>query len=144
MPKSELVRLIKRLSVLMNQRIDDVLKIHGMARSQFQVLYFINKSISLPQKDLLESLAVEPATLSGLIDTLENKGLVKRSVLASDKRSKNIELTKLGKKTIASIPHPGLIIENIMFKDVKESDKNNFKKTIIKVIENLEVSELTK
>ena len=31
-----------------------------------------------------------------------------------------------------------------MFKDVKESDKNNFKKTIIKVIENLEVSELTK
>lgn len=144
MPKAELVHSIKRLSVLMNQRIDDILKAHGMARSQFQVLYLINKSGKLTQKKLLEILKVEPATLSGLIGTLEHKDFVKRSITDKDRRSKSLELTKSGYEIIAKIPHPGLLVEASMFRDVSNSDKKAFKRICAKVIENLEPSDLTK
>lgn len=137
MPKAELVHSIKRLSVLMNQRIDDVLKKHDIARSQFQILYLINQSESLTQKELLETLKVEPATLSGLIDTLVNKGFVKRTV-AIDKRSRKLELSLEGKKAIANIPHPGVLIEKAMTKDISTSDKKLFKQIINRVIKNLE------
>ncbi|MGH7238531.1 MAG: MarR family winged helix-turn-helix transcriptional regulator [Candidatus Saccharimonadales bacterium] len=144
MSKAELVHSIKRLSVLMNRRIDDVLKAHGMARSQFQVLYLINKSGRLTQKQLLESLEVEPATLSGLIDTLESKDLVKRSVVVDDKRSKSLELTKSGQNIIAKIPHPGVIVEANMFRGVSTSDKNTFQLICSQLIRNLEANDLTK
>ena len=137
MPKAELVHLIKRLSVLMNQHIDDVLKKHDIARSQFQILYLINKSKSITQRELLEILKVEPATLSGLVDTLESKGFVKRT-LALDKRSKKLKLSPAGQKAITNIPHPGVLIETTMMKGIRTSDKKLFKQIINRVIENLE------
>jgi DNA-binding MarR family transcriptional regulator len=142
--QAEFVRLIKRLSNLMNQRIDDVLKAHGMARSQFQVLYVINKSGSLTQKQLLETLNVEPATLSGLIDTLETKRLVKRSIAASDKRSKKLALTRSGQKIVDGIPHPGRLIEKSMLKGVSDPDRKVFEKVCTKLIDNLQSEILTK
>jgi|SRR5579884_2460293 len=143
MPKAELVHLVKRMSVLMNQSIDEVLKAQGMARSQFQVLYLINKSGRLTQKQLLESLEVEPATLSGLIDTLENKSLLRRSIAVHDKRSKILELTKAGRRIIAEIPHPGLQVEATMFKDFKTKDIKAFERICSQVIKNLEPNNLT-
>lgn len=143
-PKAETVYLIRRLSSLMNQRIDEVLKAYGMARSQFQVLYLINESGSLTQKELLEVLRVEPATLSGLIDTLEHKEFVKRSTITSDKRSKKLELTTAGRNIVTSIPHPGLLVEATMFEGIKKSDREIFKQVTARMIINLESNELTK
>ncbi len=127
----------------MNQSIDEVLKTHGMARSQFQVLYLVNTSGSLTQKQLLDTLKVEPATLSGVIDTLENKGLITRSIATDDRRSRTLELTETGRIAVTDIPHPGILVETKMFKGLSAEDKKIFKRITTRLIDNLEVHEGT-
>ncbi|MGH7240159.1 MAG: MarR family winged helix-turn-helix transcriptional regulator [Candidatus Saccharimonadales bacterium] len=121
----------------MNQRVDDVLRGYGMARSQFQALFWLERSSPLTQKELLGKMNIEPATLSGLIDTLEAKGYARRKPSNNDKRSKLIELTAAGKAVVERIPHPGLIVESVMFKDFSERDKQAYRQIVEKIIDNL-------
>src|ERR1700733_4252581 len=99
----ELVALIKRLAVLLYQNIDVRLKPYGLARTQYAVLKHVGEAGDLPTSELLAKLQVEPATLSGLIDTLEAKGLVVRVEHVRDKRRKDIRLTTAGRKLLDTI-----------------------------------------
>ncbi|MCL4357301.1 MarR family transcriptional regulator [Patescibacteria group bacterium] len=136
--EAETIYLIKRLNNLVNHHIDELLKEYGMARSQFQVLYLISESGSLNQKDLLEQMQIEPATLTGLLDTLEGKRYIRRSSFIKDKRSNIVQLTKSGKEILRRIPHPGVYVQSMMFNGVNESDHKAFQKNVSQIIKNLE------
>ncbi len=136
--ESNVVRNIKRLYILMNYHIDEELKSYGLARSQFQVLRFIHKKTQLSQKDLQKAMQIEPATLTGIIGTLERKGLVKRAVNKTDKRSNILQLTSKGKRLRESIPSINSIIERKMFRDITETDRKQMLKLIGIIIQNLE------
>ena len=132
-----IVRKIKHLYLLMNYHIDEELKSCGLARSQFQVINFIYKTRKLPQKDLQEMMQVEPATLTGIIDTLEKKSLLARVENKTDKRSNTLQLTQKGKKLRESIPSINAIIERKMFQAITENDKKQTLNIIEKIIQNL-------
>ncbi len=138
MSKSEYIYTIKRVNSLMNQAIDDILKNYGLARSQYQVLYFIANSKNINQKKIIEKMKIEAATLSGLVDTLESKRYIKRTQLKEDKRSHKLELTSQGKKLMTEIKHPGLVIEKSMFKNISSNHIKLFKSIMISIINNLE------
>lgn len=138
MNKAEFIHLIKRLNVVMNQSIDDILKKYGLARSQYQVLYYIANSKNINQKLILEKMKIEPATLSGLVDTLENKNYIKKSQTKEDKRSYELELTPEGKNLVNKIKHPGKVVERIMFKSIDSNHKKIFKSLVITMTNNLE------
>lgn len=136
---AESVRLIKRLYILMNQHIDDILKAHGMARSQFQVLFHIRKNGELTQKELQNIMHVEPATLSGLTDVLERKGWLERKAHPSDGRARLLQLTKSGEKILQDIPHPALAVEKRMLTGMSAKEKVNFNNILQQIIQNLEI-----
>ncbi|MCL4358085.1 MarR family transcriptional regulator [Patescibacteria group bacterium] len=138
--KAETIYLIKRLNNLVNHHIDELLKEYGMARSQFQVLYLISESGSLNQKNLLEHMQIEPATLTGLLDTLEAKRYIRRSLIIKDKRSNIVQLTKSGRDILRRIPHPGVYVQTVMFNSVSEADRKAFYKIVSHIINNLEHS----
>jgi DNA-binding MarR family transcriptional regulator len=133
-----IIRSIKRLYLLMNKHIEDELKLYGLARSQFQVIYFIDKSGSLSQKELQQVMQVEPATLTVIIDGLEKKGLLKRAENTTDKRSNVLQLTTEGEKLRKKIPLLHEIIEKRMFRDFSENKKKIGTKLIREMIQNLE------
>lgn len=136
--RAETIYLIKRLNNLVNHHIDELLKEYGMARSQFQVLYLISESGSLNQKVLLEQMQIEPATLTGLLDTLEAKHYIKRSLFIKDRRSNVVQLTKNGKEILQRIPHPGVYVQSMMFSGVSELDFKAYRKITKRIINNLE------
>ena len=137
-PEQNVVRSVKRLYLLMNRHIDDVLKHYGLARSQFQVLYFTNKAQSLTQKELLEVMQIEPATLTVIIDGLVKKGLLERTENIKDKRSKLLRLTQQGEQLRKRIPSLHEIIERRMFQSISENEKKQAIKLINQIIHNLE------
>ena len=112
------VKQIKRLYLLMNKHIERELKKYGLARSQFQVLYHIYQASKLTQKELQQTMQVEPATLTVIIDGLAKKGLLKRSENTSDKRSNFVVLTAKGKKLREKVPSLPEIIEKEMFASI--------------------------
>jgi len=119
---SELVSLIKRLAALLHQNIDLRLKPYGLARTQYVVLWNLGNEGNLPMSELLTRLQVEPATLSGIIDALEAKGLVSRIENTTDKRRKDVRLTEAGHKLVESIPPPGPTIEKILRENINPED----------------------
>ena len=134
----ELVALIKRLAALLHQNIDAKLKPYGLARTQYIILRNLYDAGTLPTGSLLEKLQVEPATLSGLIDTLEAKGLVVRVEHVEDKRRKDVQLTDAGRVTVDTIPPPGPVMEQVLRQEVNPGDVHILKAVGQQMLKNLE------
>lgn len=134
----EVYRLVKRLHLLASQRIDELLKEHKLARSQFQVLYLVDQADELAGKDLLAKLQVEPATLTGIVDTLEQKGWLIRMEDPKDRRIRLLKLTASGRKLMKSIPNPAAAVEKQMLATLTADQKHTLKHTLKHTINNLE------
>jgi len=133
-----LTKLVKRLAILLHQNIDLWLKPYDLARTQYVILHALHEPGQLPTQELLEKLQVEPATLSGLLDTLESKGLVARVEQAKDKRRKDVRLTAAGRKLLVEIPPPGPVMEQAMLRGIGPHDAMRVREAAEIMLENLE------
>lgn len=135
----EFYRLVKRVYLSASQRVDELLKQHNLARSQFQVLYFVDRAGELAGRELLEKLQVEPATLTGVVDTLEAKGWLQRLEDPADRRAKRLQLTSAGKKLLNKLPNPPAAeVEARMLAGLSAGDKITVKQVLEKMLTNLE------
>jgi len=129
---------VKRLFQLISQRIEDVLKPHGLGRTQWQVLFRVHRAGTLPQKDLVQALQVEPATLTGVIDALSAKGWLQRLDSDSDKRCRVLRLSPAGEELLARIPDPYESVERHMLAGVTPQERELVERTLEHMITNLE------
>jgi DNA-binding MarR family transcriptional regulator len=79
----------------------DALKILGLTPARFDMLYIVAKEgSSLLQRDLQRALGVAAATVSRMLRSLEELGLVEREVTEEDHRCRNVMLTKEGRRCV--------------------------------------------
>jgi DNA-binding MarR family transcriptional regulator len=71
---------------------------------QFQTLRWLWERDSQPFKDLAAANGCTRPTMTGIVDTLEKNGLVKRAPNPDDRRSLLVTLTKKGKDLEGSTP----------------------------------------
>ncbi len=128
---------IKRLYLRQSRAIDETLKTHGLARSQWQVLSHVRRTGSLTQRELQELLQVEPATLTGIIDGLAAKGWLERSECAEDKRKRVVRLTAEGERRWADIPDVVDLVEARMVEGVSERDLRVVERVVERMTKNL-------
>src|SRR5438477_5683570 len=63
---------------------------------QCHVLHLIEPGRPLPMSRLAETLSCDASNVTGLVDRLESRGLVRRQPSPEDRRSKVLELTPAG------------------------------------------------
>ncbi|MBU1048502.1 MarR family winged helix-turn-helix transcriptional regulator [Candidatus Bipolaricaulota bacterium] len=73
----------------------------AMSISDKQVLTMVAAHRDIILRDIREVLGMPNSTLTGAIDRLENRGLVKRTLTKRDRRSFGLELTDGGKAYVA-------------------------------------------
>jgi DNA-binding MarR family transcriptional regulator len=129
---------VKRLYLLLSQRIDDALKAHGLGRSQWQVLFRVRCAGTLAQRDLQQALQVEPATLTGIIDVLVAKGWLERFESAEDKRCRVLSLSPAGTALLETIPDPYEGVETRMLAGISEPVRAGVASVLETMIRNLE------
>jgi DNA-binding MarR family transcriptional regulator len=129
---------VKRVYMLISQRLNDALKPYGLARSQWQVLSRVSSAGTLSQKDLQRSMQVESATLTGIIDVLTAKGWVERLESPEDRRCRVLRLTPEGDTLMASIADPYELVEANMLGDIPEKDRTHARRVLESMIRNLE------
>jgi len=129
---------VKRLYLLISQRIDDALKSHGLGRSQWQVLFRVRRAGTLAQRDLQQALQVEPATLTGILDVLVAKGWLERSESAEDKRCRVLKLSPAGLALLATIPDPYEGVETRMLAGISDAERARVESVLETMIRNLE------
>lgn len=75
---------------------DSHIRTMGLTPSQFDVISSLGNTDGMSMKDLADATLVTKGTLTGIVDRLEKKGLVRREVPPENRRSFTIVLTSEG------------------------------------------------
>jgi MarR family transcriptional regulator, 2-MHQ and catechol-resistance regulon repressor len=70
---------------------------------QFDIVATLGNTPGMSPKELGEKTLITKGTLTGVVDRLADKGLVRRSASTSDKRSQIVQLTPQGEELFARI-----------------------------------------
>lgn len=74
----------------------------GLTSSQAKTLTVLRRAPA-SMRSLANTLACDASNMTGIIDRLEKRDLVRREVSATDRRVKNVALTEVGEKMIDTI-----------------------------------------
>ena len=86
--------------------------------AQSGILFLLKRKDGLTMTELGKALAIDNATITGLVDRLERDGFVRRNKSASDRRALNISITPQGIEEVNRA--------KIVIKRVNESIKTGF------------------
>jgi DNA-binding MarR family transcriptional regulator len=70
----------------------------GLTVSQADVLFTLGNTDGMTFRDIGDLTLITKGTLTGVIDRMEAKGLVKRTILSDDRRCTRVTLTAKGNK----------------------------------------------
>lgn len=87
-----------RFNLLSNKRLQDELEKLDLTPPQFYVLATIGYAGRLPFSEIGEKMMVTVSNLTGIVDRLEEKGVVARNRDAHDRRIVRVRLTEKGSK----------------------------------------------
>ena len=91
-----------RFNLVSNKRLQDDLERLDLTPPQFYVLATIGYAGGLPFSEIGEKMMVTVSNLTGIVDRLEEKGLVTRERDARDRRVVRVRLTDKGSKVYKS------------------------------------------
>lgn len=75
----------------------------GLTTSQFDIVATLGNTDGMSFKELGEKTLITKGTLTGVVDRLEDKALVRRVASRSDGRSQMVQLTRAGEKLFAQV-----------------------------------------
>jgi DNA-binding MarR family transcriptional regulator len=102
----EIVWLIRRLmqgNYIYNKELNKEYQVSAPQLSSLLALY---ENGPLPPSQIAKYIMVNSSTVTGIIDRLEQKGLVERSRVSLDRRVITITLTEMGKELAKNAPPP--------------------------------------
>ena len=94
------VHLARRLLQILLNHVSQAVP-SGMARNEFGVLVGISEAPGIDQKRLAAMMAFDTTTVGQLIDNLEKKGWVRRTVSPNDRRVNIVDVTKMGQEILS-------------------------------------------
>jgi DNA-binding MarR family transcriptional regulator len=93
---TELARLIGRVQRLNRSRVSHALAQHGLSLHDWQVIANVKWQGPMTQGALAEHIGSHAASVSRLLDSLEERGLIERVGDAKDRRCIGVHLTARG------------------------------------------------
>ena len=131
--------MLGRCAHLARERMDARMSRFGMTPAQTHVLRYLRQNGGqMPQRELLENLRVKPSTVNGILDRMEEKGLVERSVSGADARQRLVALTPAGREREEQAKQSFLEAEALIAKGLTEEETDTLRALLERVIHNLE------
>ncbi|MDP8961795.1 MAG: MarR family transcriptional regulator [Actinomycetota bacterium] len=92
----EIHELLFDLLLRLRGQVESATSAHGLSQPQFLVL----RTLAAPRSmgELAGALRCDASNITGIIDRLEERGLVERRVASDDRRVKNVVLTREGER----------------------------------------------
>jgi MarR family 2-MHQ and catechol resistance regulon transcriptional repressor len=105
----------------------------GLTHAQFDIIATLGNTPGMSYKELGDKTLITKGTLTGVIERLEEKGLVERQRNNCDKRSFFVRLTAEGESVFCTV-FPGVIAESgKAFADYSEDDFTALEKILSKL-----------
>lgn len=114
--------LAARLGGLM----DRALAQRGLTTARAEVLFVLNQRGAVVQRELSEALHCTPRHVTGLVDSLEAQGWVRRGPHPSDRRATLVSLTERGAAAAAQMDTERQEAARALFGDLPAADLATF------------------
>jgi DNA-binding MarR family transcriptional regulator len=112
MDKSELVQevveLERQVSRILGRYAPSVWIDSGLTLAQLRSLFIIANEGSTNFRKLAEALKVTPANVTGIVDRLEEQGLVSRTQNPEDRREITLQATDKGQTLVSNLKEAGI------------------------------------
>lgn len=109
----------------------------GLTPSQFDIVATLGNTAGMTFKELGERTLITKGTLTGVIDRLQEKGLVERVTQIEDRRSTLVKLTKQGEAEFKRVFAPQIAFGKQSFVNYDEQDFDALDKELTKLHANL-------
>jgi DNA-binding MarR family transcriptional regulator len=132
---------ISRLSRSIDQHLQQVFDVHGLEAWEYDVLAALRRTgppFALTAGELLGALMITSGTVTNRIDRLEQRGLVRRTKVAGDKRLVRVELTDTGHATIDRAVVDHLHNEAELLQVLTTTERRQLERTLRKLLGALE------
>jgi MarR family transcriptional regulator, lower aerobic nicotinate degradation pathway regulator len=127
-PPTELVSsssyLLKRLGFLMKERMMDAFESTGLSPYHHAVLALLHEEPRETQAMIADALGYDPSHLVGVLDELEERGLIERRRDPSDRRRHLVSLTPSGKQELTRLRAVVKRVENEFFGPLDDDERD--------------------
>ena len=128
-PKQEMVagiiNDIRRLFQVLNEQSRKIECETSLTGSQLWAIKILEEESPLKVTELARKMYLHPATMVGLLDRLESKGLVKRVRSEHDRRVVHICLTEQGRETVEGSPE---VVQDLLAKGLEVNSEQKLEK----------------
>ncbi|MHB8121365.1 MAG: MarR family winged helix-turn-helix transcriptional regulator [Desulfuromonadaceae bacterium] len=101
---SDIIDDIRRTFQVLTEQSRKIEHKTGLTGPQLWVVKMLNNESPMKVSELARRMYLHPATMVGLLDRLEAKGLVQRTRSAKDRRVVHIDLTEQGRHVVKESP----------------------------------------
>ncbi|HBZ43619.1 MAG TPA: MarR family transcriptional regulator [Maritimibacter sp.] len=101
---------------------------------QFAAMGAIRANPGIGQAGVATAIAYDRTTIGGVIDRLEKKGFVKRSVAQQDKRARELFLTPEGEQVFTTLRPVVQGLQSEILQHLEEDEKATFLKLLQKAV----------
>ncbi|WKY47171.1 MarR family transcriptional regulator [Eubacteriaceae bacterium ES3] len=122
---------------ILAEAFENILKEVGITRAQWSVLYFLGKTESNNQKELVAFLKTKPSSTTRLLDRMERDGWIMRQLNLNDRREMILLLTPKGQEIRNQCLPLGQEFSNQITKDISETDLQTFYRVFDQLIANV-------
>jgi len=130
-----IIYLIKRAEIEITSRMSKVLDAYGITPIQFTLLYFIDMAKGdLSSAQLSRRFSMTPQSMNELVQVLQRKKLLKKSVDPAHRRILRISLTAKGKKLLQDCNTDLDAMEAALLKELSASETNAIRNVIGKIL----------
>jgi DNA-binding MarR family transcriptional regulator len=102
----------------------------GLTHAQFDIIATLGNTPGMSYKELGDKTLITKGTLTGVIERLEQKGLVERQRNDCDKRSFFVKLTAEGERTFCTVFPEVISQSGKVFADYSDADFAALEKTL--------------
>lgn len=100
----EVIDNLRRTFQAINEYSKSAAQTTGLTGPQLWAVKILAKDAPLRVSDLAKEMYLRPATVVGILNRLEKKGLISRTRSCTDRRAVDLQLTAAGKLLVANAP----------------------------------------
>ncbi len=119
--------LLKRVGAAIKERLIEAYGESGVTGYQHSVLALLHEEPRETQAMIADALGYDPSHLVGVLDELEEKGLIERRRDPSDRRRHLVSLTPAGEKALARVREVAKRVDDEFFEPLNASERKTLK-----------------
>jgi DNA-binding MarR family transcriptional regulator len=135
--RSSAALLLALLGHVAMRRLRDAHVAHGLTPRQFHLLCLLRERGGVGQRELGQTLEIDPSILVTMLNPLEQEGLIARSRAADDRRCHIVSLTSAGERRLECAAQAQLEAEDQLFAGLAPERREQLRGLLVELQEQL-------